>query len=75
MTESSTGTTSTVTPRHNLMSRLYTGTGAFEIVGRRRMFYIVTAVIMLLALLSIAAGSALLLTGRKRRNQVRVATH
>ena len=29
----------------------------------------------MLALLSIAAGSALLLTGRKRRNQVRVATH
>ena len=29
----------------------------------------------MLALLSIAAGSALLLTGRKRRNHVRVATH
>ena len=29
----------------------------------------------MLALLSIAGGSALLLTGRKRRNHVRVATH
>jgi hypothetical protein len=29
----------------------------------------------MLALMSIAAGSALMLTGRRRRRQVRVATH
>ncbi|MGU3433291.1 protein translocase subunit SecF [Actinomycetes bacterium M1A6_2h] len=36
------------------LSRLYTGTGAFEVIGRRRFYYILTGVIMLVALLSIA---------------------
>ncbi|KAA8956342.1 MAG: protein translocase subunit SecF, partial [Mycobacterium sp.] len=26
-------------PRHGFFSRLYTGTGAFEVIGRRRMWY------------------------------------
>ncbi|WP_328857846.1 protein translocase subunit SecF [Williamsia herbipolensis] len=39
--------------RHSLLSRLYTGTGAFEIVGKRKMWYIVSAVIMLICVLSI----------------------
>jgi preprotein translocase subunit SecF len=36
------------------ISRLYTGTGAFEVIGRRRFYYILTGVIVLIALLSIA---------------------
>lgn len=37
----------------SFLSRLYTGTGAFEIVGRRRMWYGVTAAILLICLASI----------------------
>ena len=40
-------------PKHSTLSRLYTGTGAFEIVGRRKMWYIITAVIVGISLLSI----------------------
>ncbi|WP_068270406.1 protein translocase subunit SecF [Aldersonia kunmingensis] len=54
MTESNTDTTTDLAPHHSFFSRLYTGTGAFEVVGRRRLFYIITAVIMLISLLSIA---------------------
>lgn len=39
--------------KRSFLSRLYTGTGAFEIVGRRRMWYLVTAVILLICALSI----------------------
>jgi len=39
-------------PRHGKLSGLYTGTGAFEIVGRRKQWYITTAVIVVVALLS-----------------------
>ncbi|APE08930.1 protein-export membrane protein SecF [Rhodococcus sp. 2G] len=45
-------TTTTAAPQHSRLSRLYTGTGAFEIVGRRKRWYIVTAVMVLIALLS-----------------------
>ncbi|MFC9979996.1 protein translocase subunit SecF [Gordonia sp. NPDC127522] len=37
----------------SFFSRLYTGTGAFEIIGRRRMWYAVTAAILLVCLASI----------------------
>ncbi|MFZ2178062.1 MAG: protein translocase subunit SecF [Rhodococcus sp. (in: high G+C Gram-positive bacteria)] len=40
-------------PTHGLLSRLYTGTGAFEVVGKRRFFYGLTGVIVLVALLAI----------------------
>ncbi|OLT47317.1 protein-export membrane protein SecF [Gordonia sp. CNJ-863] len=40
--------------RRGFFARLYTGTGAFEIVGKRKTWYIVTAVIMLICLASIA---------------------
>ncbi|MEV0946477.1 protein translocase subunit SecF [Rhodococcus sp. NPDC049939] len=40
-------------PHHSLLSRLYTGTGGFEVVGRRRFFYILTGSIVLISLLSI----------------------
>ncbi|MGV9711141.1 protein translocase subunit SecF [Gordonia sp. NPDC003424] len=36
----------------SFLSRLYTGTGAFDIVARRRMWYIITAVILLVSILS-----------------------
>lgn len=35
------------------LSRLYTGTGAFDIIGKRKTWYIVTGVIMLICVLSI----------------------
>ncbi|MFE0747295.1 protein translocase subunit SecF [Gordonia sp. NPDC058843] len=37
----------------SFLSRLYTGTGAFEIIGKRRMWYGVTAAILLICLASI----------------------
>ncbi|GAB18263.1 protein-export membrane protein SecF [Gordonia effusa NBRC 100432] len=40
--------------RRSFLSRLYTGTGAFEVVGKRKMWYIVTAVIIAISILSIA---------------------
>ncbi|MET0199986.1 MAG: protein translocase subunit SecF, partial [Rhodococcus fascians] len=39
-------------PARGWLSRLYTGTGAFEVVGRRRFYYILTAAIVLVCLLS-----------------------
>ncbi|WP_072801938.1 protein translocase subunit SecF [Rhodococcoides yunnanense] len=39
-------------PQHGWLSRLYTGTGAFEIIGRRRFYYLLTAAIVLICLLS-----------------------
>ncbi|HEU0191183.1 MAG TPA: protein translocase subunit SecF [Mycobacterium sp.] len=40
-------------PQHGFLSRLYTGTGAFEVIGRRRLWYGVGALIMLIAIASI----------------------
>lgn len=39
-------------PDRSFLSRLYTGTGAFEVVGRRRFFYLLTAAVVLICLLS-----------------------
>ena len=36
----------------SFLSRLYTGTGAFEVVGKRRMWYVVTGVILLVCIAS-----------------------
>nr|WP_238559026.1 protein translocase subunit SecF [Rhodococcus rhodnii] len=41
-------------PRHGVLQRLYTGTGAFEIVGRRRRWYLITGIIVAVAILGIA---------------------
>ncbi|MFE3443288.1 protein translocase subunit SecF [Nocardia sp. NPDC059180] len=41
-------------PQHGFFERLYTGTGGFEIVGRRRFFYMLSATFLLLSILSIA---------------------
>ncbi|MBV9350255.1 MAG: protein translocase subunit SecF [Mycobacterium sp.] len=40
-------------PHHNFLSRLYTGTGAFEVVGRRRLWYGVGGAIVAIAIVSI----------------------
>lgn len=40
--------------QRSFLSRLYTGTGAFEVVGRRRMWYLVTAIIIAVSIISIA---------------------
>ncbi len=40
-------------PRHSFISRLYTGTGAFEVVGRRRLWYAISGAIVAVAIVSI----------------------
>jgi preprotein translocase subunit SecF len=40
-------------PHHSFLSRLYTGTGAFEVVGRRKQWYTVSGTIVAVAILSI----------------------
>lgn len=40
-------------PHHSFLSRLYTGTGAFEVVGRRRLWFGVSGAIVAVAILSI----------------------
>ncbi|MDN2501933.1 protein translocase subunit SecF, partial [Nocardia nova] len=41
-------------PKHGFFERLYTGTGGFRIVGRRKLYYGLAAVLVLIAVLSIA---------------------
>lgn len=41
-------------PRHGFFERLYTGTGGFQIVGRRKFYYAMAATFVLISLLSIA---------------------
>ncbi|BBZ44758.1 protein translocase subunit SecF [Mycobacterium parmense] len=40
-------------PRRSFISRLYTGTGAFEVVGRRRLWFGISGAIVAIAILSI----------------------
>lgn len=51
----STDTPSTTTPvkREGLFHRLYVGTGAFDVVGKRKRWYIVFAILILVCLVSI----------------------
>ncbi len=44
--------TTTAAPHHSGLSRLYTGTGGFDIIGRRKFYYLLTGGIVLVALLS-----------------------
>jgi preprotein translocase subunit SecF len=55
LTEVSTGAVELTsdTPRHSFLSRLYTGTGAFEVVGRRRLWFGISGAIVAVAILSI----------------------
>ena len=39
-------------PRHGFFIRLYTGTGAFEVVGRRKMWYAISGVIVAICIAS-----------------------
>jgi preprotein translocase subunit SecF len=41
------------TPRHGFFVRLYTGTGAFEVVGRRKTWYAISGLIIAIAIVSI----------------------
>jgi preprotein translocase subunit SecF len=41
-------------PKHGFFTRLYTGTGAFDVIGRRKMWFTVTGVIIAIAIASIA---------------------
>jgi preprotein translocase subunit SecF len=40
-------------PRHGFFVRLYTGTGAFEVIGRRKLWYAVSGLIVAISLASI----------------------
>ncbi len=40
-------------PRHSFITRLYTGTGAFEVVGRRRLWFGISGAIVAVAIISI----------------------
>lgn len=42
------------TPKHGFFVRLYTGTGAFEVIGRRKFWYTVSAIIVAIAIGAIA---------------------
>ncbi|OBB85909.1 protein translocase subunit SecF [Mycobacterium sp. 852002-30065_SCH5024008] len=57
ITEASEGATeltdSAGLPRHGFLSRLYTGTGAFEVIGRRRLWFGISGAIVAVAVLSI----------------------
>ncbi|OMC03673.1 protein-export membrane protein SecF [Mycolicibacter heraklionensis] len=43
----------TKAPKHSFLSRLYTGTGAFEVIGKRRMWYAISGVMVAIAIVSI----------------------
>ncbi|MEU0496529.1 protein translocase subunit SecF [Mycobacterium sp. NPDC006124] len=47
------GTGSSGAPRHNFFVRLYTGTGAFDVVGKRKLWFGISAAIVLICLASI----------------------
>jgi preprotein translocase subunit SecF len=40
-------------PKHSFFVRLYTGTGAFEVIGKRKLWYGISGAIMLIAVLAI----------------------
>ena len=48
-----TGDDGAVLPHHNFFTRLYTGTGAFEVIGRRRLWYGISGAIVAIAIASI----------------------
>src|SRR6478736_6277456 len=40
-------------PHHNFFTRLYTGTGAFEVIGKRKLWFAISGSILLIAIASI----------------------
>ncbi|ORA09355.1 protein translocase subunit SecF [Mycobacterium arosiense] len=55
LTEASQGATELTgsAPHHGFLSRLYTGTGAFEVIGRRRLWFGISGAIVAVAIVSI----------------------
>ncbi|MGF7120943.1 protein translocase subunit SecF [Rhodococcus sp. TAF43] len=47
------GVNQALLPHHSWLQRLYTGTGGFEVIGRRKFYYLLTGAIVALSLLSI----------------------
>ncbi|KAA0101104.1 protein translocase subunit SecF [Mycolicibacterium sp. P1-18] len=47
------GTTAAGAPRHGFFVRLYTGTGAFDVVGKRKLWFGISGVIVLICVASI----------------------
>ncbi|MDT5000233.1 MAG: preprotein translocase subunit SecF [Mycobacterium sp.] len=47
------GTSDSAAPKHGFFVRLYTGTGAFDVVGKRKMWFGISGAIILIALASI----------------------
>ncbi|BBZ28199.1 protein-export membrane protein SecF [Mycolicibacterium madagascariense] len=47
------GTSTANAPRHGFFVRLYTGTGAFDVVGKRKLWFGISGAIILIALVSI----------------------
>ena len=45
---------SSALPRHGFFTRLYTGTGAFNVIGRRRVWFTISGIIVVIAIASIA---------------------
>ena len=43
---------STDAPRHGFFVRLYTGTGAFDVIGRRKLWYVISGVIVAVCIAS-----------------------
>ncbi|MCX2934623.1 protein translocase subunit SecF [Mycobacterium sp. CVI_P3] len=41
-------------PKHGFFIRLYTGTGAFEVIGKRKMWYAISGLIVVVCIVSIA---------------------
>lgn len=41
-------------PKHGFFVRLYTGTGAFEVIGKRKLWYAISGLIVLACIASIA---------------------
>ncbi|MGV9796859.1 protein translocase subunit SecF [Mycobacterium sp. NPDC003449] len=50
--KNSNDTTAEVLPKHGFFVRLYSGTGAFEVVGRRKLWYLVSGLMVAVCLLS-----------------------
>jgi preprotein translocase subunit SecF len=44
---------STTAPRHGFFTRLYTGTGAFEVIGKRKLWFTISGLIVAVAVASI----------------------
>jgi len=43
----------TAAPKHGFFIRLYTGTGAFDVIGKRKMWFLISGIIVAVALISI----------------------